>query len=712
MSSLLPYFFLLLLLLIPSNQLQQFDGLPFSHWVEFLALALLLPFLFLKQLRQNVADLFHKLHLPLGAFYAAGIIVLFLKAGLFFFGGPDGFIGCYFSPAQWAPSYPGQGPSGACERSYEDLFHRSGATRIDQAIDFTPDSWNLIFLNSLRYDFPDSATDSIPRSRIPISARWSGKIDLEQAARVIVRYTGAGQISVGTLTMAFPPSYDQVGEIAVDLPAGKQAFNLGYSFDDGSRTGQAEETWGPGAQIHVTFDGAAGQQLLRAISPGLPVKAAAWGADILFILLILALIASFLTEVWRDKWVVLVLVVFLAVCYSLPLSQRVREMGMNAGLVGFWLWHCLRKPVRPLAVYSILLSIGLANTLLFLPTLSRVVLRSAQDDPLNYESEAYSILSSGSLEGGEKVFVYQPMFRYIKFGEHVLFGDGMTFPAAVQLTVFLGGAFFLGEKVLRKGVTRPGRFVVAAIVSAILFLGGYYVSIVIRAGLSEYTTWSLLLWALPLLYLDKTTVSCMLGLAALAFSFTVRTNQLPAILWMSFWALNALRKKDKQAAVLGSILIAGIFLLPLAHNLYYGHEFVVATTSGNLAINLPVPPSTWLAFFRGDAAAAAAVAGQLKQMFLLADVALSTRLTLGTMAALLIVWLAVSVFAVLRRRISEWALMSLPVFYLAPHFFFAVIIYYPRLIFIAYLAMGAVAAIWLARDSSSGATRTGPITVK
>jgi len=711
-SSLLPYCFLLLLLLIPSGNLQQFNGLPLSRWTEFLGLALLLPFLFSQSLRQKAADLFSKVRFSLPLFFSAGVIVLFLKVSLLVFSPQDGFIGCYYSPAAWAPSYPGVGPTPGCERSYEDLFQRSRATRVDRTISYDPDSWNLTFLNSLRYDYPASDTASIPRSRIPITAWWTGYVATEQAGRVIVRYAGEGHLTIGSQVTILSPSYDRVNEISLDLPAGKQNFLLEYSFDDGSRAGQTEDSLGPGPQIRVVLAGSSGEQPLRVMPPSLPWTVAAGGADILFVLLLLVPLISLLAGLWREKWVVLIFAVFLLVCYFLPLSQRVREMGMNAGLVGFWLWHCLRKPVRPLAVYSILLSIGLANTLLFLPTPSRVVLRSAQDDPLNYESQAYSILSSGSLEGGEKVFVYQPMFRYIKFGEHALFGDGMTFPAAVQLTVFLGGAFFLGEKVLRKGVTRPGRFVVAAIVSAILFLGGYYVSIVIRAGLSEYTTWSLLLWALPLLYLDETAVSCMLGLAALAFSFTVRTNQLPAILWMSFWALNALRKKDKRAAVLGSILIAGIFLLPLAHNLYYGHEFVVATTSGNLAINLPVPPSTWLAFFRGDAAAAAAIAGQLKQMFLLADVALSTRLTLGTMAVLLIVWLAVAGFAVLRRRISEWALLAVPVFYLAPHFFFAVIIYYPRLIFIAYLAMGAVVAIWLARDSSSGATRTGPITVK
>jgi hypothetical protein len=704
-SSPLPYLFLLLLLLIPSNGLQQFDGLPLSHWIEFAALAFLLPFLFFRSLRQGAAELFSKVRFFLPLFYAAGAIVFILKVGLWVFGGRDGFIGCYYSPAPWAPNYPGAGVFAGCERSYEDLFHRSGGTRIDRSISFGPDSWNLTFLNSLRYDYPQSVSDSIPRSRVPVTAEWTAFIALEQPTRVIVRYAGQGHLAVGTQMVAIPPSYGQVNEIAADLPAGKQNFLLQYSFDDGSRNGQAEESWGPAAQLHVMLAGPSGEQPLHAMPPGLSWTVAAGGADILLVLLLLVLLVSFLAGIRQDKWLVLFFIAFLAICYFLPLSERVRGLGATAGLMGFWLWYCLRKPVQPITVYSVILCFSLFNNLLLLPDPSRVVLRSAQDDPLNYESGAYSVLSSGSLEGGEKVFVYQPMFRYIKFGEHAIFGDGMTFPATMQLAVFLGGAFFLGEKILRKGISRPKRLLLAAIGAAIVFLGGYYVSIVIRAGLSEYTTWSLLLWALPLLYLDDKATACLMGLAALAFSFTIRTDQLPAILWVAFWALNSLRKKNKWAFAFGSILLVCIFLLPLMHNLYYGHQFVLATTSGNFAINLPVPPATWLAVFRGDSAAAAAIQGQLKQMFLLTNVSLSTRLTLTAMAALFVVWLGIIGYSIVRRRFSDLALLAIPLFYLAPHLFFAIIVYYPRLIFIAYLAMGAAAAVWLARGPSTAAIR-------
>ena len=709
MSTLLPYLFLLLILLFPSSHLQQFNGLPLSRWAEFLALAFLLPFLFSAALRQKAAGVFGRLRIPAAGFYALGGAALLLKIGLLVLSAREGFAGCYSSPAAWAAGYAGRAPKGGCERSYEDLFGRSGATRIDSAISFTPDSWNLMFLNSLRYDFPDSTPGGIPRSRIPLNVRWSGTIAPEKAQRLLIHYIGSGTLAVGTLTVALPPSYQQVGEVAVELPAGKQDMTLEYSFDDGSRTGEAADSLGPGPQLQVDVAAGSGEQPLHVAQPGWAETAAVAGGDLLFFLLLLVPLTAFFLEAGKDKWSLLILGGFLVICYFLPLSQRVRGLGMTAGLVGFWLWHCLVRSVRPVAVYSILVAVSLANNLLLLPDPSRVVLRSAQDDPLTYESEAYSVLSTGSLECGESVYLYQPMFRYIKFGEHALFGDGMTFSCAFQLAFFFGGAFFLGDAVLRKQLSRTRRVLLAAIGSLLFFLGGYYVAIVIRNGLSEYMTWSLLLWALPMIYLEKTKVGCLLGIAALGFSFAVRTDQLPAILWLVLGALYILWRKNKPAFGFGVAMLAIFLLLPLAHNIYFGHRFVLATTSNNLAINLPLPPSTWAAFFRGDASAMAGVKNQMQELFLIPNVSLSTRLILAGMAGLAIFWLAAGIYAVFRRRFLFGLLWIVPILYLAPHVFFAVFIYYPRLIFIGYLAMGAVTGVWLARGWSEPEEHPAPL---
>lgn len=702
MSSPIPYILLLVLLLFPSINSQQFNGLPLSHWAEFFVLILILPFLFSKELRHKVESLFRKPVLFLKIFYGLLVFIFLFKVVLLVAGEQEGFRGCYSSPAEWAVMDSGTDLNGGCEKSYEDLFQLSGATRIDRTIAFTPDSWNLVFLNSLRYDFPDQEMGTIPRSRIPINVNWRGKISLEKATSIIIQYVGEGNLKIGDLGYSLPPSYRQINYFPVDLPAGSRDLVLDYSFDDHSRTGQDEESWGPKAQISIVLEDNIPGGLLHAQSPGFAQGIIAIVCDLVFVLLLFPLLVIVVREIVVSKWVFLFVVFFLCICYALPFSDRVRELCMIMGLIGFWLWHCLRVPFRPITIYLVLSLFSMAIILIFLPNAARVMLRNAWDDPLKHESEAYSILSSGSLKGGEEVFYAQPMYRYIKFTEHAVFGDGETFPYIAQLGVFLGGAFYLAGSVLKRGVFRWRKILLGVLGSLILFLGGYYVSIVIRAGLSEYLTWSLFLWVLPSIGFGGSALACLAGMIALAFSFTIRTNQLFAVLYMMLPGFCSLWKKNVKLFFLGLLIVVGIMLLPLAHNWYYGHALVFTTTSLSTAQNLPLPPSVWIAFLQGDSAAAASVLAHVRLLFLFTDVPLSTWLVLLPMAAGFIIWAIVIGYSVIRKRISDCLFLSIPMIYLAPHLFFDVKIYYPRLFFIGYLAMMAVVSIWLARKPSKG----------
>jgi hypothetical protein len=320
---------------------------------------------------------------------------------------------------------------------------------------------------------------------------------------------------------------------------------------------------------------------------------------------------------------------------------------------------------------------------------------------------------TGSPEGGEAVFYAQPMFRYIRFLEHALFGDGDALAADAGLILFFGAAFFLFAPAVRLKHLFWQRLVLALAGACVLFLGGYYVSAVIRDGLPEYPTWSLLFLALPLLFLTESTPAVVCGFAALALSFTVRTNQLPAIAWIMLWTSLRLWKTNRRALWIGLITAFCIGLLPLVHNLYYGHAFVLTTTSAGTSSNLTLPPATWLAFFQGDPTAANAVREQVGMLFLVSDLPASQWPTLAAMLLLLITWIAFVMYVVLRRLRSAWPVAAIPAIYLAPHFFYVVNTYYPRHIAIAYLAMAAVVFIIFARsgpEASEG--QSSPSAVK
>jgi hypothetical protein len=697
MVAILPYLFLLFVLAFPSSNVQQFNGLPFSSWSEFLALALLVPFFIFKPLRVSVSDGFRKLRIPFAIFWVACTIALLLKILLLVTGPRDGFSGCYRSPAVWKESAQNFPAPAGCERSYEDLFGLSGGTRLDRTISFGKDGWNLVFLNTSRYDYFDWLPGVIPRDRIPIAAQWTGTVDIPARAQLHIQYSGGGSVRIGEISAPLPDAYGDVSNVEVEIMAGQQAFALEYAFDDGSRTGQATK-FGPRAQIRMLLETAAGEKPLIAASPGVGWIALAGLADLLLIVCLLSLAPALWMAV-RPDWAPLGLfAAWATLCLFLPLPVWAREILITIGLAGVWVWHIRGRPLRVETIYTVVLLASLAITRLWLPAISQVVLRSAGNDPLGYESQAYTILATGSLEGGEAIYVMQPGFRYLLFAEHVVVGDGNTFQDVSQLAFFFGAIFFLTTSLAGKSAGRWKNVVLLPVGVGLIFLGGYYVSGFIRDGLSEYFTWTLLIFTLPLLFQKRSGAAFILGCALLGISYVVRINQLPAILWILLWSAAGLWRRDRKAALIGILVVIGIGVLPLGHNLYFGHVAIPATVSGGVAANLPLPPSTWSAFFQGDPAAGAAVREQLGMLFLISDSDRSQWPTLAAMAFFLVVWLGVAGYSIFRGKKSWWPVLGIPFFYLAPNLFFVVNTYYPRHIAIAYLAMAATVFLVISRD--------------
>ena len=82
-------------------------------------------------------------------------------------------------------------------------------------------------------------------------------------------------------------------------------------------------------------------------------------------------------------------------------------------------------------------ALAVERVLTLVPDLRSVVFRPRGQDSLSYEWFARQILESGSLKAGEKVFYYQPGFRYWIFGGHGVFGDSDALPAAFGLALVI-----------------------------------------------------------------------------------------------------------------------------------------------------------------------------------------------------------------------------------------------------------------------------------
>ena len=95
---------------------------------------------------------------------------------------------------------------------------------------------------------------------------------------------------------------------------------------------------------------------------------------------------------------------------------------------------------RLAGAYFATLYITVFTTLRTFHRLGVATLREGGSDPLAYESQARSILETWSLEGGEPVFFMQPAFRYVRFLERLVLGDGDGFLSIARARRALLGA--------------------------------------------------------------------------------------------------------------------------------------------------------------------------------------------------------------------------------------------------------------------------------
>jgi hypothetical protein len=689
------------LLAMPSSQVHFFNGLPFSRLSEYVVLMLLVPVLASGTLRRAFSD-FWGHHRVLGR--AVFILVAFAfaaKAALFVWAPPDGFLACYRSPVQ-APA------AGPCERSYENPFFRWSVTRVDRTIDFGPATWNLSFVNSVRWNFYPWVAGKILRERLPLEVGWRGSIVRARADVLEVRYVGAAVITLGDTTAALPQRYDREAVVTLPVPIGSHRLAVRYTFDDGYRTGAGPPPgpaatlrlrWGDGALVHPKRP-SIGWLLLGAFVDGVVVGCAGW------------LVAFYGVVLRRDRWWLLGLSLAGPVMFWAS-PALVSESVVLLVIVALLLIRLRRRRATGLVVaYLVLLYLGFFRRALGAPDIRSVLLRSAGNDWLTYESLGRWILESWSLEGGEPVFFYPPLVRYISFLSHLIFGDGDTLIAiTLHALMVLAVLWCVARLDPRRRVRTFDRtvFDLAALCTAALMVS-HSVVVLTRLGASEVPTWIALTLAIPLLFASRSGRAWGLGAALLALSCVARGNQAPAVAWLlALFTVRTLRVRPRPAlAALG--LFGVIAVLPLAHNLVYGHQFVLWSASASVPGNLDTPPTAIALALGGDGAerralllkSALALHAAHGPQFMVAPTDWVTDLGFHGLQA---VWFATALGLFLARKFDiRSALLVTPVLYLGVHMVYVIDVYYPRHIVAGYLAMGLLSMAWWAAEGRARST--------
>jgi hypothetical protein len=694
---------LAIVLALPSANVQIFDGLPFSHILEFLAFVLLLPLIASRALRRLHARWLGswpraaRVAMRTAIGVAVGLKLLLLASGT-----SQGFLACYRSSLE----PPENGP---CERSFENPFFRFSVTRFDRAINFGEHDWDLGLLNSVRFDPHYVGPQGRLRHRLPIEATWRG--DIERSEPWIARITYAGEATVivdadrpavTSTETTLAPRYGSTAVALVPIPGGRHTVRIAYRFDDGSTWGGPPPV-GPWATLRIERgrgrDGREPGAPVTAIRPPWFWRATAAAGDATLALLAATPLLFYVTLLWRDAWILALLAA------TVPLANRLDPASIGLpGSLGLCLVLALAAgPVltrrwrrRLVGAFFSMTYIAWFVTLRTFRRLDVVTLRDWAEDPLFYESHARSILDTWSLAGGEPVFVYQPLFRYFRFAERLILGEGDGLVSIVGFAALCWALAWAFARLWdRPPADGPRRMLFGAVAILMLVLASTPpVVFFIQATLSEHPTWIFLPLMFPVLVLSRSPAQWRTGTILAGLSVLTRSNQAPGILallgtvaWRA-WSV-------KPRAGLGALaLLVLILSFPAWHNLYYGGQLDLTGRSQPHLLRMPF--ESWPRILDTPAVRRRAL-DQIGHVFYAYPVHESPprgdELSRTAMRSLQILWLTTCVL-VLRRRgfepITAALLVTLPLLYLGVHFIYVVDDYYPRHIIVGHLAMGLV----------------------
>ena len=697
-------------LLLPSSDLQTFDGLPLSTFPEFALLGLFVPLVASRGLRRLYARFVRRL----GPLVARGglvavMLVLGVKLMLLASGSHTGFLACYRTPL--APP-----PGGECERSFENPFGRFGATRIDRYVDFRPDKWDLSFINSLRFNFYPWVPGLPRRDRLPLAVTWRGVVERAEPWVARVTYVGRATVTFGRDAHELPTHYGPPRTVRIPAPAGRHEVVLVYHFDDGIRTGQPAPSF-PYATLRLARERQqGGEAAVEVARPALAWRVVAAAADGLLGIAAVSL-AAFYARLLAPTWWLLGLVggggaaALHGVRPPPWLPRGWNYLPFLAALVVAAVFQ--PRPRTLLAGYFAVVSLSVLIARRSVSALGTVLTRSAGDDWLTYESHARTILDTWSLHGGEDVFYNMPLYRYVRFSERLLLGDGDLLVLAAGLTTLYFAAVWMVARVAAgRQATVRGRWGVALAGSLVLMLTASTAIVnFVLLPLSEASTWAALLFGFPLLFAARTPRAWPVGTALAGLAAGIRPNQAPGLAVLVAVFLMTVPRRRWRSALAASTVFLTVAALPLAHNLYYGGRFVLFATAGAHPASLTLRPGQLLALGHDAAVRTQAVAKVRQLLYLepLPDPALRLAMH-GLQAAWL---LAVAGTIASWRRVDRltWLLLLWPATFLGVHFFYTPLYYYPRHLVAGYLAMGLVAAYVAGGRGRQGAPEgAGPAT--
>lgn len=610
----------------------------------------------------------------------------------------NGFEACYkiISPIEQQ--------SNKCERSWNNIWN-TNYTRYDRVINFgileyrinkhiVESNWNLSALNSNRYSY---YTEDQPNPfRLELNVIWKLKIPSNQ---IFIKYIGKISIKQKDQPILTFTSYDKVATQTINFSGYKNEIDLAYSWDPKFDSQNFAA---------ISIKNLDGTFLTRAPSPA--IQSLTFFNNFLTLLSIFLIIFSYflnktlsisdLIKNFKPYFIMYFFLIFSTYFSSKFLSSHEFKIISVIFLLSLVIINISRmNHLNHFYVFfGIFLYSVLFNKFYGHGNISKVIYRERGSDFLTYFSFAREILNTGSLQGGENIFVYSPAIRYLTVLFHFLLGDSDNFIFLLYIFVLFCTAHIFVAKIFKLTFAKfnINKFQILFFILTFLFYSFLLSNPVVYAGLiywSEFPTWILLISLfiiLPSVENDKKLQIIFGFISGLIIMF--RANQLIGIFLLILFFL--LHCKINKIYKLINFIIPFLISASIAflHNLYYGSSYIFLQTSLPLSVNFPLRVIDLLYIFDDM---------RIQEIFLnqiSGILAYSQDLTQNKYFTLFLfsvrfsqfIFVFIILFIIANKRYLNFEniiLLLIPIGYFTPHIFIQIFVYHPRHIVIGYLSI-------------------------
>ena len=216
--------------------------------------------------------------------------------------------------------------------------------------------------------------------------------------------------------------------------------------------------------------------------------------------------------------------------------------------------------------------------------------RVRENDWFVTQGYARQIFVDHSLRGGENLFYFQPAVRYLVFLQHLLLGDNDVLFAILWVFALLMGIGLVAKSVVNANITITHSLLVTVFATACYSLfSSSKINYYAFQQASEFPTWIFIFPIVALAIKPQVSHKTAIVLSVIsALTVQFRPNQAVGalILFALVFFTSNNHESNFQKTVLHKLMLVFAFgttlSLSLLHNLYYGPNFVLFSSTGTL----------------------------------------------------------------------------------------------------------------------------------